>query len=254
MGRLLGIVMVCLFAGGIASADDKTAGIRNLLQQAQRDFLDLAADLPFGRVGLGREQLVRDRFKEASRNLDDAVREVGRDDERSRELTKTSLLQFRKVGLFLPFYEIDLPDEAMDKYIGAEDRLIKAGRVFEGVTPPPTTDEVWRTGGLAWKAVKGKFSLREAQEKCGQVIARQTAGWHVPSLDELWDNFRAMKSSSNPIFGVEAKSYREVWTEKENDQAPGTYYFVDFQKEAKGVSGTLTPHQVVCVGRITSAS
>ena len=134
------------------------------------------------------------------------------------------------MGLLLLFFEIDLPDEAMDKYLAGEDRLFYALKVFEGSEQPPQNEEVWRFNGQAWKILKGVYSLREAQEKCAAVMATQTAGWHVPSADDFVAAFVAMKSPTrNPIFGAEAATLGDVWTGQANPKSPGTYYFLNFQ-------------------------
>ena len=244
------ILSFLILVPALGAASDKDASLRNVLEQAHLDFQDLALDLPFEKISGGREQAVRERFKDATRTLMEAGREVGQDNGKSRELTRDALNKYRRVGLLLPFYEIDLPDEAMDKYLAAEDRLFFAMKVFEGSEQPPQNEDAWRYNGQAWKALKGVYSLREAQEKCAAVIATQTTGWHVPSVDELSGALVAMKSPTrNPIFGAEASTFREVWTGQANPQSPGTYYFVDFQTGQTGVAGPLGSYHVACVGK-----
>ena len=250
MRYLITLLSFSVFIPTLVAAPDWDANLRSVLEQAHSDFLTLSLDLPFEKVAGGREQTVRDRFKDATRTLMEAGREVGRDNAKSRELTRDALNKYRRVGLLLPFVAIDLPDEMMDKYIAAEDRLFFALKVFEGSEAPPQNEEVWRYNGQAWQALKGAYSLREAQEKCAAVMATQTTGWHVPSTEEIVSAFVAMKSpTQNPIFGTDAGAFREVWTGSPNSKSPGTYYYLDFRTVQWGVSGPLGSYRVLCVGK-----
>ena len=241
MGRFI----VVLFVFGLSTpafcavSGYKDAGLQNLLQQSYEDFQNLALDLPFAKITGGRDHTVRERFRAAARTLMEAAREIDRDGDRSRELTRDALNKFRRVGLLLPFIEMDHSDEAMDKYLAAEDRLFFSLKVFEGSETCPATEDVWRYNGLAWRPLKGAVSLREAQEKCAAVMASRTAGWRVPNLDELLGTFAIMKNPTrNPIFGAEAAGFRQVWTATPSVQDPTTYYYVDFESAQLGPLGS----------------
>ena len=79
MKVLITIVSFLVLVPALGATPDRDTTLRTMLEQIRSDFQDLALDLPFEKITGGREQTVRDRFKDASRTLTEAGREVARD-------------------------------------------------------------------------------------------------------------------------------------------------------------------------------
>jgi hypothetical protein len=58
-------------------------------------------------------------------------------------------------------------------------------------------------------------------------------------------------ATTNPIFGLAASRYNEVWTA---DQYPpgDTFYYVNFTREKSGIAPSTHQFQVVCLGNVTN--
>lgn len=244
---ILGLVLI--LGVGVSQGSEDPKLVKQNLIKAHQEFQELAVDLPFERVYFSWKEKIREVYKQAGRDLLQAIALCETNQTEAVRLLQNSQKGYRQAGLILPFFEInrDKTDTVLSDYMKAQDTLTNSITSLTKTGPVPSG--IWRNDGKAWKLLPQKMGAIEAGQKCAQVMEKDVKSWKVPSLRELALVFRAMKNPLiNTAFGQVAQdTFEEVWTS--DLRAPGSeYYYINFRLEASGSSFDSSQYIVVCMG------
>ena len=238
-----------------SSLVNRTEAVRSRLKSTLAEFNELAVDLPFGRLYRSWREKVREQYKEGARQLTGAIQQVSDSPKAAMQQVRLAHGAYREIGLLMPFYEVETSkvNEIISRYLIALDSLETVALQLStgapvGPAPTPVPIGIWRNGQQTWTLIGNAMTLSDAVEGCRELNLPNSSDWHLPTLRELAQSFRAMKDPArNRVFGDRASKLVEVWTVDEKAPNLG-YYYVNFQREETGVSAEHVKHAVICVG------
>jgi hypothetical protein len=239
---LTGIFLLSLQTFAATREDEK-----KILHDTYRELQELAVDLPFGTVWANDEEIVRSKYRDASKQLSKAVQNWETQNALAKDALKEALLGYRTAGLLLPFYAIDKErrEGVVQRYLKAEDNLFML--LGGGITPPPPpTDKDWPNRGLVWKWTGKKLAFADAVRHCDSLPPVDGKAWVVPTLNNYSPSLREMKApAKNPVFAVEVAKAK-AWS-LDAGSSTGKYQMVDFQIEDTFEASESELLSVICV-------
>lgn len=241
-------LLICFQMANVSRADDEIPGLLPTLRKLDNDWNKLGNSYPWTGASL---DLKRDWLDALTAMSGLAVAAEYGATGYVRQILPKAIYKFRRAGFNMSWANDDAGRAEMNttKYLVYLSELENFLPLVENYREPL----LWVKGNTVWMYLPKRMGYRAAFDTCEQQMFPGTAGWHLPLVKEhsAQGVFKNLNSSiMNPSFGSKIQKWEDVWTSTPSSSQQGSYETIDFTRYQSTPAGILTPHYVICAGRL----